>query len=195
MSAETRATGDRRDTQAAKLPRWPFAFDPEKAIEAVLFVLPHIRQPSLHSVSKVLYQADRLHLARFGRPITGDHYVAMKHGPVPSATYDALKTLRGDARTPVALPQAAEDALAVENGYAVRPLRSARVEFLSTSEKECLAQAAAAHGSKTFGELTAESHDAAWHAASENDVIELEHFLLTLENRDELRAHFLHEEE
>jgi uncharacterized phage-associated protein len=195
MSVKTRAIGDRRDTEAPKLPRWPFAFDPDKAIEAVLFVLPHIRQPSLHSVSKVLYQADRLHLARYGRPITGDHYVAMKHGPVPSATYDALKTLRGDAQTPVALPEGAEDALAVENGYVVRARRPARLEFLSASERECLAQAAAVYGSKSFGELTQESHDAAWHAASENDVIELEHFILTLENRDELTAHFLHDAE
>lgn len=182
------------ESKRAVLPRWPFTFDPEKAIEAVLFVLPYIRQPTLHSVSKVLYQADRLHVARYGRPITGDRYVAMKHGPVPSATYDALKTLRGDERAQVRFPEGAEDALAVENSYSVRGLRAPRVEFLSASERECLTEAATLHGSKSFRELTDESHDAAWNAASENDIIELEHFLLTIENRDELKAHFLHDD-
>jgi uncharacterized phage-associated protein len=194
MPAEPHAAADHRETETPRLPRWPFAFDPEKAIEAVLFVLPYIRQPTLHSVSKVLYQADRLHVARYGRPVTGDHYVAMRHGPVPSTTYDVLKTLRGDARTPVLLPEGAEAALAVENGYTVTARRRAYQEFLSPSERDCLAEAAKVHGSKSFGTLTDESHDAAWFAASENDVIELEHFLLTLDNRDELRAHFLHDD-
>ncbi len=33
---------------------------------------------------KLLYLADREALARWGRPITTDTYVAMKHGPVLS---------------------------------------------------------------------------------------------------------------
>jgi hypothetical protein len=179
-------------TQTSRLPRWPFTFDVEKAIEVVLFVAQRLKQPTLHSVSKILYQADRLHVARYGRPITGDRYVAMKHGPVPSGTYDVLKTLRGDARMP--LPDGAEQALAVENAYSVRAKRPAQADFLSESERSCLLEAISAHGAKSFGELTEDSHDAAWDAAAENDVIELEHFLLTLDNREELRAHFLHED-
>src|SRR5688572_27911004 len=178
--------------QSHRLPRWPFPFDAEKAIEAILLVAPQIKQPTLHSVAKILYQADRLHLGRYGRPITGDRYVAMKHGPVPSAVYDVLKTLRGDAQ--MTLPEGAAQALTVENSYSVRPMRAAKLDVLSKSEQACLMQAVREHGAKNFRELTDESHDAAWDAAGDNDVIELEHFLLTLENRDELRAHFLHED-
>ena len=32
-----------------------------------------------------------MHLNKYGRPITFDNYVAMKHGPVPSLAYDLLK--------------------------------------------------------------------------------------------------------
>jgi len=40
---------------------------------------------------KLLWLADRLHIRRFGRTITGDAYVAMEHGPVPSCTRDLLQ--------------------------------------------------------------------------------------------------------
>ncbi|WP_163005992.1 Panacea domain-containing protein [Methylobacterium brachiatum] len=44
-----------------------------------------------YDIVKSLFVADRAHLNRFGRPITYDNYVAMKHGPVPSLAYDFLK--------------------------------------------------------------------------------------------------------
>jgi hypothetical protein len=40
---------------------------------------------------KLLYLADRDAWARYGRPITGDSYYAMKQGPVLSETYNLIK--------------------------------------------------------------------------------------------------------
>jgi uncharacterized phage-associated protein len=37
---------------------------------------------------KLVYFADRYHLRRFGRPITGDEYLAMQFGPVASSAKD-----------------------------------------------------------------------------------------------------------
>jgi uncharacterized phage-associated protein len=37
---------------------------------------------------KLIYFADRYHLRRFGRPITGDEYLAMPYGPVASGAKD-----------------------------------------------------------------------------------------------------------
>jgi uncharacterized phage-associated protein len=37
---------------------------------------------------KLVYFADRYHLRRFGRPITGDEYLAMEFGPVASSAKD-----------------------------------------------------------------------------------------------------------
>ena len=174
------------------LPRWPFRLDADKAVEAVLFLAARAKKPTFHTVSKLLYHADRLHLGRYGRPITGDRYVAMKHGPVPSATYNIWKTIRGDERVPI--PEAAIDALAVVNGFELRACRGADESVLSQSELECLAESVATHGSKSFAQLTRDSHDAAWHAADENDLYSLEDLLLTLANSDELRTHFHNEE-
>jgi hypothetical protein len=41
---------------------------------------------------KLIFLADRYHLCRYGRLITNDSYVAMKHGPVPSATRDIVES-------------------------------------------------------------------------------------------------------
>lgn len=40
---------------------------------------------------KLLYLADRLSLDLYGDSISGDRFVAMKHGPVLSQTYDLVK--------------------------------------------------------------------------------------------------------
>lgn len=176
-----------QNADSGRVPRWPFTLDTDKAIEAVLYVAARIKNPTLHSISKVLFHADKAHLSRYGRPISGDRYVAMKHGPVPSATYDILKAVRDRSAFP--LPERAQGALEVQ-GYVVRPMRPADEAVLSFSEVECLTESASLHGAKPFGRLTAESHGAAWEAADENDDIVLEHLLLEIENCDELRQHF-----
>lgn len=182
MIATMTETTDRRP-----LPRWPFRLDTDKAVESVLYIAGRIPNPTIHSIAKMLYHADKAHLSRYGRPISGDRYIAMRHGPVPSATYDILKTLRGDSEFPI--PERARESLSVE-GYAVRALRAAHEHVLSESEVECLAASAREHGSKTFGQRSADSHGPAWEAADENDVIALESLLLEIDNRDELREHF-----
>jgi Protein of unknown function (DUF4065) len=178
----------REPEQSRPLPRWPFPLDTDKAVEALLFVANRMRRPTLFSISKVLFQADKMHLSQFGRPISGDYYVAMKHGPVPSATYDILKGLRGDPG--FRLPDRAVGALEVENNQFVVPQRAADERVLSPSELQCLAQSAAEHGTKSFSQLSGESHGRAWQAADENDMINLESLLLEIDNRDELREHF-----
>lgn len=44
-----------------------------------------------YDVVKSLFLADRSHLNQFGRLISSDKYIAMKHGPVPSTAYNLLK--------------------------------------------------------------------------------------------------------
>jgi uncharacterized phage-associated protein len=176
------------NANSERLPRWPFTLDADKAVEAVVYVVSKIPKPTFHSISKVLFHADKAHLSRYGRPISGDRYVAMKHGPVPSATYDILKSLRGESMFLVPEPRIRES-LSVE-GYSVRALRAADLGVLSQSEIECLTESAHEHGAKSFTQRTAESHGPAWQAADENDVIQLESLLLEIDNRDELRQHF-----
>lgn len=158
--------------------RIKFHFDAEKAVEVVLYVANRLAEPGFHRLSKILYFADRDHLAKYGRFICGDSYVAMKHGPVPSGTYDILKHVRGDG-LPCPVPHVVES-FKVEDGKKVVPLKDADLDALSESEKECLDAAIAKYGKMSFKKLTDISHDKAWESADENEFIEVEQIAATL---------------
>lgn len=64
----------------------------DKIIDVIAFLLHEAPKPlTQYHIVKAIFLADRDHLNRYGRPITYDNYVAMKHGPVPSFAYDCLK--------------------------------------------------------------------------------------------------------
>jgi uncharacterized phage-associated protein len=79
-----------------------FQFDEKKAIAAILYILKKVSdqgaKSDLHKLFKILYFAEREHLATWGRPITGDFFIAMQYGPVPSHIYDMIKSVKGDSR-------------------------------------------------------------------------------------------------
>lgn len=69
-----------------------FLFNERKAAEAATVLLQEAggRMPYLRLI-KLLYLADRENLHRYGRPIVGGRYVAMKYGPVLSEVLDRIK--------------------------------------------------------------------------------------------------------
>jgi uncharacterized phage-associated protein len=120
--------------------------DADKALEVVIYV--STKTDNLFNIVKTIYYADKYHLARYGRLITGDNYIAMGEGPVPSGTYDLIKLVRGDSfsyesKIVNAHP---EDALTVkvvkEEGKSpktlVYPRRVPNLDLLSESDRECL---------------------------------------------------------
>ena len=128
-----------------------------------------------------------LHLERYGRLISGDSYVAMKHGPVPSGTYDIMKAVRGDGTC--AVEDEAQEAFTVDGRHDVIPRREANEALFSESDLECLREAITRYGSLSFKALTDLSHDAAWDSADENDIIELEQIIATLSDGASLLEH------
>lgn len=84
-----------RSRPPAPAPRVELEPDVEKILSAIGFLIKEAERRRLpvtqYDIVKSLFIADRAHLNMFGRPITFDNYVAMKHGPVPSLAYDLLK--------------------------------------------------------------------------------------------------------
>ena len=75
-----------------------FDFEFEKFFAAVQYIagngVPYL---TYYKICKLLFLADKYHLVRYGRPITGDVYCALPYGPVPSEALDLLKALsKGD---------------------------------------------------------------------------------------------------
>ncbi len=68
-----------------------FEFDKDRTVGAILyFASKKIPDLTKWKLCKLLYLADRTHLALFGRPITGDVYYALPYGPVPSYALNGL---------------------------------------------------------------------------------------------------------
>src|SRR5713101_5242959 len=169
----------------------PIRFDPERALELVLYVANQLRYPTLHSVSKVVYFADREHLSRYGSLLSGDNYVAMRHGPVPSAIYNLLKAAAGrqEPAIPLGWFELVAGVLAVEGEHRIRPLRDPNLDMISPSQRACLDTSIKANGRLSFSRLAKKSHDAAWKSADQNDIIELVAIAKTLPNAKEILAH------
>jgi uncharacterized phage-associated protein len=147
-------------------------FDPAKAIEAILYVSARVSDPSFHRISKILYFADKHKLATSGGLVVADEYVAMKHGPVPSAVYNILKLVRGNAQSEIAI--AAGAAFQVVDQCRVRNSRSPNTDYFSRADLGSLDYAISKYGRLSFQQLTDASHDSAWDAADENEFMKLE---------------------
>lgn len=159
-------------------------FNLPKAVEAILYVAH--RNNDMYHVLKILYFADKKHLARYGRLIFGDCYVAMRHGPVPSGAYDVIKYAGGKGLCSDG-PRV-KGALKIE-GNTVWPRREADIRLLSESELECLNEAIEEYGPLSFAELKAKSEDDAWRSTDENDFISVYAIAETLPNSDSLIAY------
>lgn len=122
-----------------------FTFDRDAVLAALRYLQLKLPGLTRHQAFKLLYLADLLHLERYGRPITGDVYVAMDYGPVPSKTYDLIKKKSG------AGPQL--------------PPIQADLEELSRSDIRVLNEVIRQYGKHGFSERTQMTHDLAWQAA------------------------------
>ena len=166
-------------------------FDRDKALEAILFIAKSLHNPTFHSISKMLYLSDKLHLQEYGRLICGDRYIAMDNGPVPSAIYDMMKVAAGRRSIDVDWDEIIREAMAVRHGRELVAKRDCDLDMLAESEIECIQKTIAEYGNKTFGELTDITHDSAWDATDDNQTIPLESIVATLPNAAEV-AGYLH---
>lgn len=145
----------------AKKPPISFQLDLDRTREAILYIASHYKVGlEKYMICKLLFLADKYHLVRYGRTITGDRYVAMQHGPAPSSALDSLNAvLAGEDRT-------SELATALEVNPRFQYPRFVAVaapdlESLSESDIEALDEVLAQFGSKSFPELRAMTHEMA----------------------------------
>ena len=68
-----------------------FNVNRDKIINAILYICSKLNgSVNIYNCLKIFYEADKYHLNKYGVVITGDKYIAMEHGTVPSATKDIL---------------------------------------------------------------------------------------------------------
>ena len=152
-------------------------FSKDTTLSAVLYIVENYGGTSdMHKIFKTLYFADKEHLARFGRSITRDSYIAMNYGPVPSKTDDIFKAVRGDSF----FSDSAEDLkkyFSFVNKYTIKALQKPNMDYLSQSDVECLDNAIRLCKPLNFGQLTDLSHGLAWQNTQADRTISVKDIL------------------
>ena len=151
-------------------------FDKTKALNALLYVANRVQRKDFHKIFKIVYFADRQHLAEWGRPITGDTYIAMDAGPVPSRMYDMLKIVRGDSYLPDT--EGLGRFFQIENWMYVKPLQDADLNELSPNEQEALSDAISKYANLSYDEIKEKSHDVAWRSTARDFAINWDNIAL-----------------
>ena len=148
-------------------------YNEKVSINAILYLLSKMNgMCDIHKMCKMLYYADQYSLANFARSITGDTYIAMPYGPVPSNIEDGFKGLRGSHYyiTIDSLRNLSE-AISFENKYHIKALQEPNKDYLSWSDIECLDYAYNKCKDLSFKQLTDMSHDIAWNETERNGEI------------------------
>jgi len=162
----------------------PKFIDIQKAIEAIVYISR--KNGDLFHIMKILYYADKFHLEWNGRLITGDYYIAMKDGPVPSAAYDIIKTVRGDGLA--IFKENPQEAFRVEDWMIIKPNRDPNLDYLSESEIEVLDKAIEKYSKMSYQELWDIVHEEEPYKQARSDI-SLESIVNSLANADEVLAY------
>ncbi|MDZ4794562.1 MAG: Panacea domain-containing protein [Bacteroidota bacterium] len=111
-------------------------FNHRKSVQA-LNLFAQLQGGSINKMKaiKLFWLADRLHLRKYGRTISGDNYFALKHGPVPSGTRNILEQVADRLEQPI-LNYSNEYLQA--NGRRYNSLKEANKKVFSKTDLEAL---------------------------------------------------------
>ncbi|WP_375450607.1 Panacea domain-containing protein [uncultured Devosia sp.] len=140
-----------------------FRFSASKALVALHYMVRECDGIDLHAGLKACYFADKEHLNRYGRPIFGATYKAMKFGPVPLEIYEMAK---GEA---LWLAELQMDRFPWRlEGYRLRLADNGHLDEdeLSPSDWVCFHEGLAKSRGLDFNSRTAATHGADWQAAN-----------------------------
>lgn len=137
-----------------------FRFDFPRTLSAITYIASKdIPELTKYKILKLIFWADKYHLVRYGRPITGDKYFALPQGPVASLIYDLLEQVEANPYSQEA-KRLAEN-LEVDHRYANPRFKAKRAfdaEALSRSDIAALDKVITEYGQMKFEELRALSH-------------------------------------
>lgn len=161
-------------------------FKKDIALQAILYVLERMGGTcDMHKCNKILYFADNEHLSQYGRSITGDSYVAMDFGPVPSSIYDLFKAVRGEGYFSSAVDDIRETKFRFINKKDIIAIARPEMDYLSESDIQMLDKYISFFKDKSFEETTRLSHGYAWANTHRNSEISVRDRLTEFGDNDD----------
>jgi hypothetical protein len=141
-------------THKAPAPRYiPSA---PKALEVILWLATQHKGIDVYHLVKACFYADKYHVTKYGRPVTGDTYKAASYGPLPEMIYGLL--CRDMIYTLWALGNGGPLPFSIDPAYCVYPDRDPNLDKLSESDIEALRHGLDEVSGKSFHTLVQETH-------------------------------------
>ncbi len=163
-----------------------FDFEPEKALSATAYLAQRTGE-TMYTILKMVYIADRIHLERYGRPITGDKFIAMPEGACPSKIYDSMKVLRGEINNNY-LPNSEQYLEVDPTTYDVIVKDMPSIDYLSASEIECLDETISILKRCGRWNIRDLAHDDAWRHTERNAEMDFVDIAKSIKNDGEILA-------
>lgn len=161
-------------------------FKQDVAIQAILYILQNMGGTcDIHRCHKILYFADNEHLSKYGRTITGDSYVRMDFGPVPTCVYDLFKAVRGDSYFANHVDDVRQNCFHFVNNKDITSVGKPNMSYLSESDVEMLDKYIKQLKDKDFNSVSEASHGYAWSHTAQNGVISVRDRLTEMGDTDE----------
>lgn len=157
-----------------------FTVNGKKAIEATLYVLTKRKKngENVYNVLKALFEADKHHLNLHGRPVTGDTYIKMEYGTVPSA----IKNIIDKDFITLAGLNIDEPPFKKGENHLVVPEREPDLDYLSESDIESLDVGIKKYLHLSFAQVRELNHqEKSWVESEMNSSID---FSLMIENEE-----------
>jgi uncharacterized phage-associated protein len=158
-------------------------FNESKTINAVLYIVERIERKDFHKIFKILYFSDRELFADYGKTISGDHYIAMTAGPVPSNLHDIFKSVRGDGF--FKHDGRFSQYFNVVNKNFIVNKKEANLKALSKKDIEYLNNSISKYANLSCSAIKKISHDYAWENTVRDDTMSFENILLERGESDE----------
>ncbi|TFF37094.1 type II toxin-antitoxin system antitoxin SocA domain-containing protein [Mucilaginibacter psychrotolerans] len=138
------------------------SFNKTKAINSLILIASKIADSNgiadKYTALKMLYFAEVIHLAKYGRLITDDDIARLPHGSTPSKSYDLLKASSNDPN------------FQILSNEKFKPLSPIDMDELSESEVEALLQSYEQNKFFGFYNLKSKAHDDAYNMAKEKGL-------------------------
>ena len=144
-----------------------------------------------YNLMKVIFFADKYHLNRYMRPITGDRYVKMQYGTVPSATKDMIDTKDRDwVLHTLQIDDYPFSCETVKTDYLIKAKREPKIEYFSESDVEALDKGIAEYGNLSFKEVERKNHEeTCWQKTDMNKDISFDLMIDDEKTRQYLREY------
>lgn len=162
--------------------------DGEKSLESLVYITSK-GIDDVWKALKLLFYAEKIHMQKYGQPITGDYFVAMREGPVPSFAYDIVKSAQSKKKSinPIADELNPELSLRTVGNTRIKAIREPDLNVLSESAIEALDEAIEIYGPLSYSELSKIAHaESCYKSTKLNSEISMEDYLSWLDLSPEM---------